>query len=180
MKTIGLLLITVGTVLGSLAGSFSADTVSWPMFVPGLVLGILGVVLAQWAIRREKTDTSTLSAHIQDIESSLAALAKGVTELDHDKSDDAVYELPGRIETELYPHLETFVDARESMIPLFGLQAYADVMGLFAGGERYLNRVWSSAAEGYVDEAHRSLAKARTYLTSANEAVQALRTTSHG
>jgi hypothetical protein len=48
-------------------------------------------------------------------------------------------------------------NARESMKNLFGLQAYADAMGAFAAGERYINRVWSASTDGYVDEAHNYL-----------------------
>ena len=34
-------------------------------------------------------------------------------------------------------------------------------MSKFAAGERYLNRVWSTAADGYIDEAHASLSRSR-------------------
>jgi hypothetical protein len=33
-------------------------------------------------------------------------------------------------------------------------------MSEFAAGERYINRVWSSAADGYDEEAHRYLKRA--------------------
>ena len=49
--------------------------------------------------------------------------------------------------------LDTFVDARETMIPRIGLQSYADVMSAFAGSERLINRAWSASADGYADEA---------------------------
>ena len=45
-----------------------------------------------------------------------------------------------------------FADARESMIPAFGLASYAEVMTRFAGGERLVNRAWSASADGYLDE----------------------------
>jgi hypothetical protein len=48
--------------------------------------------------------------------------------------------------------LDTFVEARESIVHMHGLQAYARVMNEFAAGERYLNRVWSASVDGYVDE----------------------------
>ena len=46
------------------------------------------------------------------------------------------------------------------MVHLFGLQTYADIMSHFAAGERYINRVWSSSADGYDAEATTYLAKA--------------------
>jgi len=35
------------------------------------------------------------------------------------------------------------------------------VMSMFAAGERYLNRVWSASADGYIDEVNTYLEKAR-------------------
>jgi len=43
---------------------------------------------------------------------------------------------------------------------VFGLQSYADVMGAFAAGERYINRVWSASTDGYVDEVYNYLDRA--------------------
>ncbi len=42
----------------------------------------------------------------------------------------------------------------------FGLQTYADIMSDFAAGERYVNRVWSTSADGYGEEARRYLERA--------------------
>jgi hypothetical protein len=56
----------------------------------------------------------------------------------------------------------------------FGLQAYAEVMNPFAAGERYLNRVWSTSTDGYVDEAHRYIDMAREQFESALAEFRAL------
>jgi hypothetical protein len=48
----------------------------------------------------------------------------------------------------------------QSMVHLFGLQTYADIMSSFAAGERYINRVWSASADGYDQEAVNYLDKA--------------------
>jgi hypothetical protein len=44
---------------------------------------------------------------------------------------------------------------------VYGLDAYGEVMGLFASAERYLNRTWSASADGYVDEVDSALQKAQ-------------------
>ena len=75
--------------------------------------------------------------------------------------------LRDRIDTKLHPDLIRFADARESMVHLFGLQAYADIMSHFAAGERYINRVWSSSADGYDVEAARYLGKAEEQFADA-------------
>ncbi len=45
------------------------------------------------------------------------------------------------IDTLFRDDLINFVDARDSMKHLFGIQAFADIMSSFAAGERYINRV---------------------------------------
>jgi len=51
----------------------------------------------------------------------------------------------------------------------FGLQAYADIMSAFAAGERYINRVWTASADGYVDEVMSYLDKAQRQFAEARE-----------
>ena len=63
--------------------------------------------------------------------------------------------------------LGEFVDARETMIPRLGMQAYADVMSAFATGERQINRAWSASVDGYVDEVRVCVADAHAHLTEA-------------
>ena len=75
--------------------------------------------------------------------------------------------LRDRIDTKLRPDLTRFAEARESMVHLFGLQTYADIMSHFAAGERYINRVWSSSADGYDSEAARYLGRAEEQFADA-------------
>lgn len=48
-------------------------------------------------------------------------------------------------------------------------------MNPFAAGERYLNRVWSTSTDGYIDEAHIYVTKAREQFESALEVFQGLK-----
>jgi hypothetical protein len=84
-----------------------------------------------------------------------------VTKLDAEKEQIDTYDMRHRIDDSLPMDLETFVEARESIAHVHGLQAYADVMSSFAAGERYLNRVWSASADGYVDEVNEYIGRAR-------------------
>jgi hypothetical protein len=52
---------------------------------------------------------------------------------------------------------------------VFGIQNYADVMSNFAAGERYINRVWSASTDGYVDEVHKYLERARAQFTEGQQ-----------
>ena len=68
-----------------------------------------------------------------------------------------------------FVRIGSHADARESMQHAFGIQAYADIMSAFAAGERYLNRVWSASADGYVDEVNAYLHKASEQFNEALE-----------
>ena len=78
-----------------------------------------------------------------------------------------------RIDLKLRTDLRRFADARESMVHLFGLQTYADIMSSFAAGERYINRVWSASADGYDGEASTYLTKAATQFADAQQQLNA-------
>jgi hypothetical protein len=65
--------------------------------------------------------------------------------------------------------INSFVEARESMIPRLGMQNYADIMSPFATGERLLNRAWSASADGYVDEVRDCIHGAREELRRAKQ-----------
>ena len=77
------------------------------------------------------------------------------------------------IDETLRPDLRRFVEARESMVHLYGLQTYADIMSEFAAGERYINRVWSTAADGYDEEAEIYLRRAGEQFEDALEQLAA-------
>jgi hypothetical protein len=83
-----------------------------------------------------------------------------------------VYALRHEIDQRLRDDLRRFADARESLIHLFGLQLYADLMSNFATGERYINRVWSASADGYDAEARDYLARAEARFRDAQRQLQ--------
>jgi len=49
------------------------------------------------------------------------------------------------------------------------------VMSCFAAGERYLNRVWSASADGYIDEVNDYLDKAKEQFTESLEKIRQLK-----
>jgi hypothetical protein len=76
----------------------------------------------------------------------------------------------------LFRHdLNEFAEARETMIHVFGMQQFADVMSAFAAGERYINRVWSASTDGYVDEVQKYIKRAREQFAEATELFSKLR-----
>ena len=70
--------------------------------------------------------------------------------------------------------INAFVESREAISHVYGLQAYADVMSHYAGGERFLNRVWSASADGYVDEVNTYLGRSLEQFEIARDKLAAI------
>ncbi|MDH3254236.1 MAG: hypothetical protein OEM62_04520 [Acidobacteriota bacterium] len=175
MKTLGYLLISGGFLAGAYLAVEQRDGVPTAMFLAALVVGAIGVAMVRVAAHQERTHADTISANLGVIEQSLASVVEKVGKLDDGKNEIDVYDLRHRIDEEFPDDLDAFVQARQSIVHSFGLQAYADVMNPFAAGERYLNRVWSTSADGYIDEAHTYVVKAREQFESALQVYRGLR-----
>lgn len=63
--------------------------------------------------------------------------------------------------------LANFIADRPRLINKMGLAGYAALMDRFAAGERQINRAWSAAADGYLEEAEACVAEAEPLLVEA-------------
>jgi len=160
LKGIGLLLVVLGFVSGALVAVLDQDTVRWDYFAIGAVLGITGVILMRSTDICRQQDSSLLNTHMDTIQASLGRIVTNITELNAHKKSIPTHDVHGRIDQLFQDDRIAFVEARASISHRYGLQAYADVMSTFAAAERYLNRVWSASADGYVDEVHLYLDRA--------------------
>lgn len=159
MKNIGYILLAAGFLGGAFATSLDVQNVDWTIFVLAAIGAVLGLIL----VRRESSSLarsdSVLELNRSELSESIHNIVQDLEGLTADESmqgDD----LRERIDLKLRSDLRRFADARESMVHLFGLQTYADIMSNFAAGERYINRVWSASADGYNHEATTYLEKA--------------------
>lgn len=176
MKLLGYLLITSGFLGGALTTVLKTEDVSWTGFLVAIAVGVTGVAVVRLVTRRAARAEDTLAANVQNIRQSLTQVVENITALDQEKESIDPYDLRHRID-ELFPvDLTTFTEAREAIGHVYGLQSYADVMSIFASGERYLNRVWSASADGYVHECHTYLEKAREQFAEALNKLEALET----
>jgi hypothetical protein len=185
MKWIGFFLVTAGFVVAALAavvdqGALKAldetaveaidqtdaepaeeSPVKWAWYIPALALGIAGVVIIRTDQARHSKTEHHVAANIETIETSLARIAVNIEKLNAEKYSIDTHDMRHKVDELFMDDLETFVDARESIAHRYGLNAYGEIMGSFAAGERYLNRVWSASADGYIDEVNEYLEKAR-------------------
>jgi hypothetical protein len=155
-------MITLGFLAGALVAVLDAEQVRWSLFSAAMAVGAAGIGMVQLAERRKTKFRAKLADDVNSIQNSLTRIVENLGRLDAEKASLDPYEVRHRID-ELFPEdIDIFVEGRESIAHVHGLHAYADVMSYFAAAERYLNRVWSASADGYVDEVHMYLERART------------------
>ena len=159
MKNIAYLLLVGGFLFGAYATALDVGNVDWALFGIAAIAAIAGVIIAKRATRAHATSGTVLETNRKELNESIGNIVRDIGEMNSGtalKGED----LRGWIDETLRPDLRRFVEARQSMVHLFGLQAYADIMSEFAAGERYINRVWTSSADGYDVEAATYLVKA--------------------
>jgi len=174
MKRLGLILIAVSFLAGSYITVLHEWTINWGYFIPALIVGLTGVGLVQLGKRQIAAAEETVAANIRTLNESLGEVVRNVRDLNARKAGINVYDLHAIIDDTFIEDLNTFVDARESISHAYSLQDYADIMSHYAAGERYLNRVWSTSVDGYVDEAHTFLDKAENQFNQAYERLKSL------
>ena len=174
MRMLGYLLIAISFLVCSFITVLNEVAVNWFWFVPFFLVGVIGVVVARVSSSREATSPEVVEMNISNLTSALENIVDNIRKLNKEKVKIDVYDLPQTIDDTFMDDLNTFVDARESIGDAYTLQDYADIMSHYAAGERYLNRVWSAAADGYLDESHTYIGRAQTQFEEANEKLKAL------
>lgn len=159
MKNFGYFLVAAGFLGGAFATSLDVQNVDWILFAGMAGAAVVGLIIY-------KRQLSTLARSEEVLEVNRVELRESIANVVNDLSDIIEGELTqgavlrDRIDLKIREDLRRFADARESMVHLFGLQTYADIMSHFAAGERYINRVWSASADGYDGEANNYVKKA--------------------
>ena len=156
MKNIAYFMIAAGFLGAAYATSLHAQQVDWTLFAVAALVSAAGVIVAKRMDSADARSESVLNTNRAELNDSIANIVTGLKETTYTSGE----QLRDWIDEQLRPDLRRFADARESMVHLYGLQTYADIMSNFATGERYINRVWSASADGYESEAATYLEKA--------------------
>ena len=168
MKRIGFLLLAAGFLGGAYSTALDVQNVNWQIFVVAALAALAGLVVIKRTASAHARSESVLEMNRGELRESIANVVRDLGEIVGDKQSSGAA-LREAIDLRLRTDLRRFADARESMVHLFGLQTYADIMSSFAAGERYINRVWSASADGYDEEAEAYLAKAAAQFADAQE-----------
>jgi hypothetical protein len=134
-------------------------------FAGGAVVCVIGltlwwkVVLAERQAARTAAggDASAANANpvtiLQQLQQSLSSI---LNDLDSLTEPD----LQLRVDSAIDNHVTPLAESRHRIIDRFGMSHGAEILVATAYGERMLNRVWSAAADGYLDEARSSFREA--------------------
>lgn len=159
MKNFGYFLVAAGFLGGAFATSLDVENVNWVLFGSTAITAAVGLFIYKRQVHTLARSETVLESNRTELRESIVNIVKDLGELNADGLTKGAV-LRDRIDLKLREDLRRFADARQSMVHLFGLQTYADIMSHFAAGERYINRVWSASADGYDEEAEAYLKRA--------------------
>jgi hypothetical protein len=167
------LLLTAGFLIAAYSTALDTVVTNWNLFIPAALAGIVGVFLIKRHDSGAARSEHVLTANRAELNESLGNIVNNLEQLNEAGDSISTEDLRAEIDDRLRNDLRRFADARESLIHLFGLQSYANVMSDFAAGERYVNRVWSASADGYGGEARHYLKKAAAQFRTAGKQLEA-------
>ena len=167
----GYLLLIAGFLGGAFATALDTQSTDWSLFWPAAVIALAGVIMIKRQTRGAARSEAVLTGNRAELSDSLHNIVTLLDELIARGAEDGAA-LRDAIDDRLRVDLQRFADARESLIHLFSLQTYADIMSEFAAGERYVNRVWSASADGYDQEASDYLRRAGEQFRDASAQLQ--------
>ena len=176
MKTIGYILISISFLAGSLAAIVDQEHVRWNYVIGALAVGVIGIFCARIGHRKVHTSEEKLNENIRYVETALEKIVSNITQLNSQKESINTYDVRHKIDELFLEELDIFIDARQSIAHIYGLSAYGDIMSSFAAGERYLNRVWSASADGYIDEVNTYLDRAQEQFSESLDTIQRFKT----
>lgn len=167
MINIAYLLLVAGFLGGAYVAALDEQQVNWVQFAIAAAAAVAGVLIAKRIASAAARSDTVLESNRNELNESIANIVRDLSEIMADGAAPTRAALRNWIDDTLRNDLRRFAEARESMVHLYGLQTYADIMSEFAAGERYINRVWSAAADDYDDEASRYLKRAHAQFTHA-------------
>lgn len=168
MKGLGFFLLTAGFLGGAFTTSLDVEEVNWTTFVVSAAAAVIGLILYKRQASAVARSDTVLELNRGELRESIQNIVRDLEVINQSAAHHDT-KLREKIDLKLRVDLRRFADARESMVHLFGLQTYADIMSSFAAGERYINRVWSSSADGYDEEAANYLKKAESRFLDAQK-----------
>ncbi len=141
--------------------------IPWTWYLCSVGVAIAGIVI----LYKQRGDSGQKSeetrSNLKEIKGSLDSVIVSLAKLMGELEKKAPTEITAYIDAVLADDLRAFAEGRDSITAEHDLTLFAEVMTQFAAGERSINRAWSAAADGYVDEVETCLKRADACLKQA-------------
>jgi hypothetical protein len=178
IRVLGMVLLWAGFLAGALAAVQNVDPpgrllpaekwkmVNWWWYGGAFLIGAVGVGLI-WSTRKPTARrAASFDALITDQRRAVESLIATLGQLQRDLDQSPPSKILAAIDQQCSQPLADFAEARQALSHRYGLKHFAAVMTDFALAERYINRAWSAAADGYLDEVRQCLEVAARSLDS--------------
>lgn len=132
-----------------------------------IAIGIIGAAIALKRSSRDAVSVGSGETPAAAVHAALMTLFDESTKLAESVPRMSVDEIHRAIDPIHSGSLYRILEGKDSVQAALGLAGYAHVFGPLASGERMLNRAWSAAVDGYVDEARDCAQKAAPHFAEA-------------
>ena len=160
VKLIGMIFFAVGIIVTIAASAkvpakdmMFPDTFIW--YLIGTIISVVGLVI--WHIKQRETVKLDLTSHQESSEANPDVLLRdtvtALRELNDKKDIENANKFIEVIDDILDNFVLPFAEIRHHLIDMFGMSEGSEILVILAYGERNLNRVWSAAADGHLEEA---------------------------
>ncbi|TCI04494.1 hypothetical protein EZV61_00510 [Corallincola luteus] len=160
MLLLGYMLLIIGALAAAFTTSLDPATLPWGYYAVAMVVGAVGLVMVKRHQHLVAHDPEQLEENLGQLNDALGRIVMEAEQLVDRRHELPVHEYRFEIDRLFRADLNQFAEARYSIRHSCGVQVFADVMSPFAAGERYINRIWSASADGYLEEANTYLVRA--------------------
>lgn len=164
MRVVGRIIFVASCLVAAFFLVERPEEVRWGPFAGAIIAALGGVVLMRQRRARPRAGGALRAEDAPAVEA-LSEVLAWVRSAPRDEGD--LRDLSGRLDHDVKPALRRVERALGGLRDRLGITRYARFMDGFARGERALNRAWSAAADGYVDEAREQLDIADTAFSQA-------------
>ncbi|MGI9519377.1 MAG: PDZ domain-containing protein [Pirellulaceae bacterium] len=127
-------------------------TINWLWYGLSAAVCIGGIFLIRSGKKASAGQSEKTEASLKQIKAHLGDLVNNTETLHQNLREYSPREILTYIDETLHDDFREFAEGRDSITAEHGLEVFADVMTNFAAGERAINRAWSAAADGYIEE----------------------------
>ena len=146
--------------------------IPWVWYLISAAGCVVGIVLLFKSRKSDAEKSQKSKSSLAQIQTSFGRLISNINQLASETDTIPPSHIVKRIDEQLADDFRVIADGRDNITAEYGLDVFADVMTQFAAGERSINRAWSAAADGYMDEAETCIKRSRELISNARSVLQ--------